>query len=462
MQAPILLSTGAIARYPLERRLRYATRRVTFADFSQQTTAHLADDLGAWKLNLDLLTDAEASDWLEFYRSMQGGAGLFTFLDPWDNCLKHSEAFENAAWIKGANLVVGKNYLTRSEEFDHADWIKAGSPSAPTVTANNVLAPDGTQTAEKIDFPATGAGQESTIEQSVFSAVPVPASQKFTWSVLLRADSSITIKLQFFDGVNGFQITANLTTSWQRFEVTATTGAGISVLKAQIVNQENQAAKTVYSWGAQFEYGAAASDYTKTTTAATELLIADPFWLAAPSSAPGASLNLNSEHAKRARQVVFLATSDAALYQDIAVRPGGSGSSRTKGIEFTLSAYFKRQAAGGPDVRFELNDVPDYETNFKTVTPGASWAKETLIKRFSSSNNSASVRSEILSPSAAGTMYVFGWQLDAGGTVTKYKKTTAKSGVRPNCRFAEDEIEHAVTQFDHNNLSQLVIQEWNG
>src|SRR5579871_4163227 len=97
-QAPIILSSGALARYPLARKEKFSTRKIEFADFSRQTFAQLANPLSQWVLNLDLLQDQEVSDWRQFFRDCQGGANSFAFIDPWDNLLQYSEALENAVW----------------------------------------------------------------------------------------------------------------------------------------------------------------------------------------------------------------------------------------------------------------------------------------------------------------------------------------------------------------------------
>ena len=146
-----------------------------------------------------------------------------------------------------------EQYLTRVEEFDHADWQKIGTPSAPTVTANNVVAPDGTMTAEKIDFPATAGGQ-SEIRQDAFSLVPDATSRKFIHSVFLRADSSITIQVDIFDGVGTSLINASLSTSWQRFQVARITDPAADRVLCRIVQAISQPAKTIFAWGAQLGY----------------------------------------------------------------------------------------------------------------------------------------------------------------------------------------------------------------
>src|SRR5579872_6300649 len=110
-QFPIVLSTGAIARYPMARQRRYSTKQVDFADFSRQAAPLLSTPLMNWDITLSQLTDAEFADINQFFDQQQGSNGTFTFVDPWDNLLQYSETFENSAWQLGAGTFVGQNYL---------------------------------------------------------------------------------------------------------------------------------------------------------------------------------------------------------------------------------------------------------------------------------------------------------------------------------------------------------------
>jgi hypothetical protein len=69
------------------------------------------------------------------------------------------------------------NTALRSQELDNAVWTTTVSGvAAPTITANFATAPDGTTTAERIQFPATTGGQYSLVQQAaVFSAGAVSA-----------------------------------------------------------------------------------------------------------------------------------------------------------------------------------------------------------------------------------------------------------------------------------------------
>lgn len=60
------------------------------------------------------------------------------------------------------------NSALRSQEFDNAAWVLLGvTAAAPTRTANYATAPDGTATAERLQFVATASAEGSVVYQTV-------------------------------------------------------------------------------------------------------------------------------------------------------------------------------------------------------------------------------------------------------------------------------------------------------
>lgn len=169
------------------------------------------------------------------------------------------------------------NVVLRSEEFDNATWLKQVSGvAAPTVTANSsdVVAPDGTQTAEKIEYPAvTGAQYWRLINQFTGSAVP------YSGSIWLRtATGTATVYIGFdLSGSTFLMEGKTVTTSWQRFKVenkTLTASGnwffqlGVDLSDAT-TPQLAQGAGTIYAWGAMGGLGAFAPDYCGPTAGST-------------------------------------------------------------------------------------------------------------------------------------------------------------------------------------------------
>jgi hypothetical protein len=469
MQAPLVMaSTGAIARYPMGRKPKFATKLNVFSDFTTQAFSQLANPLSSWALNLALLRDDEAEDWIEFQDAVKGQGSLFTFADPWANLLTWTEEFENAAWIKGGGLVVGKNYVTHSEDFSASDWVKGnnGGTGNPVVTPNFTAAPDGNITASKIAFPAAGTGNPEIFQIPTMPAVD--GSSTFTYSVWLKTDTTGSISMSVGDNVSqGNTASQSLTATWQRFQVTVTfSSSASSTVSAVLFNPASSGAINVYAWGAQLQYGSTPSDYTKTTTAALELEIADPFWLPAPSGAVGASFGLNSAFPKRGRQIACTSTTNCAISQIISLAPGGSGNYRSKGLAMTASIYVKRQDASPPILPLFIFDSLASEFGGGNITPSASWVRISFPIAFSASNNAPLTYFQYglggSSGTVAGTFYVFGAQVDTESAPTRYKHNQAIGGVHPNCRFASDELAHSVDSYDQNTISSLVIQEYGG
>jgi hypothetical protein len=83
------LKTGAIAQYPADRTLQFATQAYRFLDGTEQRFPECPGVLGLpgvlhrWTIKLDLLDEAELETLREFFLSQEGRAGSFSFTDPW-------------------------------------------------------------------------------------------------------------------------------------------------------------------------------------------------------------------------------------------------------------------------------------------------------------------------------------------------------------------------------------------
>lgn len=77
-----LLSTGAVAQYPLSRGTSYDVDIVKFVDGSQQRCLVRGRGLRRWLVSLAQLGETELSALENFFDSVQGNAALFTFTDP--------------------------------------------------------------------------------------------------------------------------------------------------------------------------------------------------------------------------------------------------------------------------------------------------------------------------------------------------------------------------------------------
>lgn len=78
------LKTGAVAQYPAERSVRFATVVHRFVDGSEQRFGLMSSALRRWVIRLDELDEAELFALEEFLVEQNGAAGVFEFTDPWD------------------------------------------------------------------------------------------------------------------------------------------------------------------------------------------------------------------------------------------------------------------------------------------------------------------------------------------------------------------------------------------
>lgn len=99
------LSTGASGQFPLTRQRRVRTVVNSLGD---GRVVRYADEFGeaAWDLDLRELSSAERAAVESLFAATEGRLRAFTFLDPADNLLAHSEALSNAVWTKDALVAV--------------------------------------------------------------------------------------------------------------------------------------------------------------------------------------------------------------------------------------------------------------------------------------------------------------------------------------------------------------------
>lgn len=177
------------------------------------------------------------------------------------------------------------NAVLQSSAFEQGSWIKNGSGVAiPAVTADAAAAPDGTATAERIDYPAFDSGTAATfslIQQAVTVAAPR------CLSIWLRGGAGGE-KIELCAFASGaYELTSpaalTLTTSWQRYSLVSTAAAASITLHLGL-NAYNgialaQGAATIFAWGAQVEAGTSATSTIATAgasaTRAADALVLD-------------------------------------------------------------------------------------------------------------------------------------------------------------------------------------------
>ena len=181
-----------------------------------------------------------------------------------------------------SNGVIRRNLATYSEDFTNAVWGKTNA----TVTANQIIAPDGTLTADKVEATTTGVtnttrnftATSSSISYSIYikrgsSATHMNKFGIYNWATgldvvfcQLNLDTGV---LSYYVGSTGASVEA-LPNGWYRIKISPTSGISsgnlISIYWGASGGSET-AGNYSYMWGGQLEVGSTATTYQKITDA---------------------------------------------------------------------------------------------------------------------------------------------------------------------------------------------------
>lgn len=158
------------------------------------------------------------------------------------------------------------NDLLRSEELNNAAWADSVfGVAAPTITADQAVAPDGTTTADRVQTPVVTAGQYSLRTQNVSGATRVG-------SFFVKGNaSSGTAHLMQAGGTVTCVACAYNPSTWTRC-VTSGTSTNQTVVNVGVDPLDcgggGLGAEDFFVWGAQTEISNIATSYIKTVAAA--------------------------------------------------------------------------------------------------------------------------------------------------------------------------------------------------
>jgi hypothetical protein len=165
------------------------------------------------------------------------------------------------------------NTVQRSQEFDNAYWTTTvNSVAAPGVAPNQVLAPDGTLTADWLAFPSTSGSQYSLFQSANIFTGGVASSGSVFFKGKDGTSGQICIAVG--SGVASTALCAFNGTTWTRCMIDNVTPIALQPLYIGNYSGGNGAcngvvfpASNVYAWGAQGEVGASfSSSYIATTS----------------------------------------------------------------------------------------------------------------------------------------------------------------------------------------------------
>lgn len=196
---------------------------------------------------------------------------------------------------KGLMVEVARtNVVLRSQEMDNASWGNTGTP--PTIRADHGIAPDGTQTAEAIQFHAVGGGGESGKYQSGLGVVGTGTCSMYLKGAPPAAGGPATsgsIDLATGAAANPCTTCTYTADSWTRCVLSGAVSTYIFLgnESAGACAGGARTEQNVYVWGVQCEAGTYVSAYIPTTNAtATRAIETASFTVGPKSTSPSTSL----------------------------------------------------------------------------------------------------------------------------------------------------------------------------
>lgn len=154
---------------------------------------------------------------------------------------------------------VAANLILHSEAFDNAVWVKT---NVTNPTANTITDPRGSTGAESLATTASGGSVAQTSSTAA-------SNTNFTFAVWLKAASgtqNVDLRIDGATSGTGTAKTVTATTTWQRFWVTQNTNGFSGNVRASIFPGTTSGTGTIHASGAQLSQSSGPVIYLSTTT----------------------------------------------------------------------------------------------------------------------------------------------------------------------------------------------------